>query len=141
MGGLETTAPAAGGPDGGSLQAVLLHKAAAPERSVPKSAGEPAPLPPRYYRTSELDVAPGIMTRVDPEYPGLVHVGGRVTIRLFIDERGNVENVAILRAEPPGYFEASARRAFLAARFTPGMKGGAPVKAQLTLQVDYAHPR
>lgn len=122
------------------LRALVLHGAGVQERPAPQASREAA-APPRYYRTSELDVVPGIMTRVNPDYPELVHVGGSVTIRLFIDERGTVEHVAVLRAEPRGYFEASARRAFMAARFSPAMKNGVPVKAQITLQVDYSHPR
>jgi protein TonB len=108
---------------------------------VPEAAAQQPAAPPRYYRTSELDVVPGIMTRVNPEYPQLARASGKVLIRLFIDERGVVERVAVLRAEPKGYFEASAQRAFLAARFTPGMKAGKAVKTQLTLQVDYQYPR
>ena len=125
------------------LSAVLIPEAAAQERPAPKPAAKAASVPVarRYYRSRELDVVPGIRTRVHPEYPHMAHVSGKVTIRLYIDEHGTVEHVGILRAEPPGHFEASARRAFLAARFTPGMKGGVPVKSQLTLQVDYSHPR
>ena len=124
-----------------AISAFLLPEAAAQARSVPKFAGKAAPAASRYYRTRELDVVPGIMTRTHPEFPDMARVNGKVLIRLFIDERGTVEHVAILRAEPPSIFEASARRAFLAARFTPGMKAGVPVKSQLTLQVDYTQPR
>jgi protein TonB len=121
-----------------AISAFLVPEAAAQPKPEPRpGAGNPAP---RYYRTSELDVVPGIMTRVVPEYPRL-SPSGKVVIRLFIDERGIVERVDVLRSEPKGVFEASAQRAFLAARFTPAMKAGKPVKAQLTLQVDYHSPR
>jgi TonB family protein len=96
-----------------------------------------------YYRTKELDVPPGIMTRVQPDYPEAAarsFLSGRVVIRLYISEAGAVERVAVLRAEPPGYFEQSAERAFLAARFSPGMKGGRPVKVQMTLEVSFDSP-
>lgn len=124
-----------------AISAFLLPEAAAQDRSVPRFAGKASSAASRYYRTRELDVVPGIMTRTHPEFPDMARVSGKVLIRLFIDERGTVEHVAILRAEPPNIFEASARRAFLAARFTPGMKAGVPVKSQLTLQVDYTQPR
>jgi protein TonB len=116
-----------------AISAILVPEAAAQQKPAVPAA--------RYYRTSELDVVPGIMTRVNPEYPQLARASGKVLIRLFIDERGVVERVAVLRSEPKGYFEASAQRAFLAARFTPGMKAGKAVKTQLTLQVDYQYPR
>ena len=124
-----------------AISAFLLPEATAQDRSVPKFAGKATPAASRYYRTRELDVVPGIMTRTHPEFPDMARVSGKVVIRLFIDERGLVEHVAILRAEPRDIFEASARRAFLAARFTPGMKAGVAVKSQLTLQVDYTQPR
>jgi TonB family protein len=96
-----------------------------------------------YYLTRELDVIPGIMTRVEPQYPESAlrrFLAGKVVIRLFIDESGKVERVVTLRADPPGYFEPSAEEAFRAARFSPGMKGGRPVKVQVTLEVNFEHP-
>lgn len=121
-----------------AISAILVPEAAAQQKPAPQPAAGSAP---RYYRTSELDVVPGIMTRVAPEYPQLARKSGKVVIRLFIDERGSVERVDVLRSEPKGYFEASAQRAFLAARFTPGMKSGKPVRTQMTLQVDYQYPK
>jgi protein TonB len=97
----------------------------------------------RYYRTRELDVVPGIMTRVMPEYPEHAarrFLAGRVVVRLFLDESGSVERVVALDAEPPGYFEQAAVDAFRAARFSPGMKDGRPVKVQITLEVNFEHP-
>lgn len=94
----------------------------------------------RYYTPRELDVKPGIMTRTEPEYPEAAarrFLSGKVVLRLFIDESGAVERALALRADPPGYFEQSAERAFGAARFTPGMKDGRAVKVQLTLEVSF----
>jgi len=141
VGGVAAPGASPGAQAASAISATLVPEAAAQERPAARPAGKAAPSPRRYYRTRELDVVPGIMTRVVPEYPHMAHVNGKVVIRLFIDERGTVEHVGVLRAEPPGHFEASARRAFLAARFTPGMKGGVAVKSQLTLQVDYTLPR
>ena len=109
-----------------------------------QSETQPAVPGVHYYATRELDVRPGIMTRVDPEYPERAarrFLAGKVIVRLFIDEAGKVERVAILQAEPPGYFEQPAQDAFKAARFSPGMKGGRPVKTQMTLEVNFEHPR
>jgi TonB family protein len=134
------------------LRAVLREPAsaesAAPrERTQAAVAAEPmrAPLPPapRYYRTRELDVVPGIMTRVEPQYPESAarrFLTGKVVVRLFIDESGKVERVLTLRADRPGYFEQPAERAFRAARFSPGVKSGRAVKVQMTLEVRFEHP-
>lgn len=103
-----------------------------------------APLPAlRYYRTPDLDVRPGILVRVEPEYPEAAarrFLSGRVVALVLIDEAGAVERVEILDADPPGYFEEAARRAFLAARFTPGMKQGRPVRVQMTLELNFESP-
>jgi TonB family protein len=109
------------------------------------AAAEPAgkPASPRYYPTRELDVRPGIKTRIEPEYPDAAarrSLSGKVVIRLYIDEKGKVERVETLRADPAGYFERSAEGAFRAARFTPAMKGGRPVKAQMTIEVHFDSP-
>jgi TonB family protein len=101
------------------------------------------PRGPRYYTPRELDVKPGIMTRVVPEYPEAAaqrSLAGKVVVRLFIDESGAVERVLALRADPPGYFERSAEQAFGAARFSPGVKDGRAVKVQLTLEVNFDSP-
>lgn len=98
---------------------------------------------PRYHLTRELDVRPGIMTRVDPEYPQAAarrFLSGRVVIRLDIDETGKVERVRTVKATPPGYFEQSAERAFRDARFTPGMKDGRAVKVRMVLEIDFDNP-
>lgn len=91
-----------------------------------------------YYKRSELQVQPGIKTRTMPEYP-LAAIGsgltGTVTLRLFVDDEGRVERVLTLSAVPPGYFEASAERAFRAALFTPGYRAGKPVPVQIVIEV------
>lgn len=103
-----------------------------------------APLPAlRYYRTRDLDVRPGILVRVEPEFPEAAarrFLSGRVVAQLLIDESGAVERVEVLEAEPPGYFESAARTAFLAARFTPGMKDGRPVRVQMVLELNFESP-
>jgi TonB family protein len=126
-----------GGPD---LHVSLRELSPAPTETAARAAGLPIQ---RYYRTRELDVRPGIMTRVQPEYPESAarrFLAGSVRIELYIDEAGRVERVQTLHAEPPGYFEASTQSAFLAARFTPGMKDGRPVKVKLRLEVKFGDP-
>lgn len=111
---------------------IVLHAAAAAD-----------PVPSRYYQTRELDVPPGIKTHLEPVYPDAAarrSLSGKVVIRIYINEEGTVDRVETLRAQPPGYFERSAERAFRAARFTPGMKGNRPVKTQMTIEVSFDSP-
>ena len=96
-----------------------------------------------YYRTRDLDVRPGIMVRVAPDYPLAAARGGisgKVVIRLYISEKGSVDRVETVRATPPGYFEKSAERAFSAARFSPGRKNQRPVKSQMLIEVSFDAP-
>ena len=119
----------------GAIAAAIALQAAAAEPAAPASS--------HYYPVRELDVRPGITTNVEPKYPeAAVHrsLSGKVVIRLYIDEKGSVERVQTLRADPPGYFEQSAERAFRAAHFTPGMKGGHAVKTEMTIEVSYDGP-
>lgn len=119
---------------------------APPAGAAGPASTEPPPVLPRptsYYSTRELDVRPGIMTRVEPEYPEAAarrFLSGSVQLQLYIEADGRVSRVEILRADPPGYFEESATRAFGAARFSPGMKDGRPVAAQMTLEVSFDAP-
>lgn len=129
---------------------VDLAPAAAPAATAQAGGGAPGAspdanplMPPRYYSARELDVRPGILTRIEPEYPleaARRFLSGRVVAKLLIGETGLVQDVLIVEAEPPGYFEAAARKAFAAARFTPAMKDGRPVRAQLVLEILFEGP-
>jgi TonB family protein len=128
------------------LQVLLQPEAAVFVEAKPRQKPAPAAAPARpsvakhYYRTAELDVRPGIMVHVEPRYPERAaqdQVAGRVLAHLFLREDGTVEQVAIVRAEPPGYFEYSVEQAFGSARFTPGMKDGRAVKVQMALEVSF----
>ena len=64
---------------------------------------------------------------------------GTATIgRLLINEFGVVDQAAVVRSVPKGLFEKSALEAFAAARFSPGMLMGLPVKSQVTIEVEFA---
>ena len=129
--------------------AETVPTAAAPAAVPPRAGADatPAPAPAfsprpaqRYYTTREVDARPGILMQVEPEYPEAAarrFLSGRVVARLLIDETGAVEKVAVVSAEPPGYFEAAAEKAFLAARFTPGIKDGRPVRVQMLLEINF----
>lgn len=86
---------------------------------------------------------PGIKTRVAPEYPDAAArrgLSGKVVLRLYINEKGIVDRVETLSAQPKGMFERSAERAFHAARFSPGMKNKHPVSTQMTIEVSFDGP-
>ena len=115
---------------------------AAPIAATPP--GVSAESPTRYFLARELDARPVALGPIDPAYPNdayLRDIPGSVLVRLHITETGTVEKAVIVRANPPGYFEDAVQRAFLAARFSPGMRGGRPVRVQMTVEVRYDSPR
>ena len=96
---------------------------------------------PMYYPANQLDQRPLIKTHVEPAFPrDSAAPNGRVVLRLYIGEQGEVEKMAIVEAEPPGAFEKSALDAFAEARFTPGIKNGAPVRCLMTIEVLFGAP-
>lgn len=113
-------------------------------RNAPRDSAPVALLPQGlYYPSSELDARPGIMVHINPEYPAQAmaeRIEGSAVIRIYINERGGVDDVVAMSGTPPGLFEDSAVQAFRNARYSPGAKGGIPVKTFLTLEVNYQLP-
>lgn len=98
---------------------------------------------PQYYPSNELDTRPGIMVHIKPDYPEQAiasQISGKAVIRLYINERGSIDDAVAISGTPPGVFEESALRAFREARFSPGAKGGIPVKCYITLEVNFELP-
>lgn len=122
--------------------------------SPPREPVEPAPRPaeiapqagperagaatPNWYTGRDLDVLPRPLGPVDPPFPlnaQLRGVSGKVTLALSIDATGRVVDAAVVRADPPGFFEESALVAFRSAPFAPGIKGGRPVHSKVQMVV------
>ncbi len=128
----------------GLLRVMLLPEEAGPQPTAPARVAAPpasAPRAPRYLAAHELDRRPQILSHVEPHFPALALVPtGRVVLRLYIDETGAVDAVAAESADRTGAFEAAAREAFAEARFLPGIKDGAPVKALVRVEVLFGSP-
>ncbi len=93
---------------------------------------------PDYLLGARLDPGPRPLGDIQPEYPDSANLQeGKVVLRLLISDSGVVDNVAVLRAEPKGLFEEAALEAFRAARFSPGLVLGTPVKSQITVEVEF----
>jgi len=106
------------------------------------SAGVEVPLirDPVYYPVKQLDVQPRPLVMVKPAYPGAAlaaRLNGIVTLLLLIDEFGIVNEVDVVNADPPGYFEDAATAAFRTARFEPAQRQGHAVKSRVLIKVNY----
>ncbi|MFP5381170.1 MAG: energy transducer TonB [Gammaproteobacteria bacterium] len=120
---------------------------AAPSDGEPATRATPAPelaissgADLTYYRSRELDTPLRALREVLPEYPAEAHrlrQSGKVRLQLKLEADGQVSDVEILGADPPGVFDESARTAFRVARFAPPQKGGRPVRALVVIEVVY----
>jgi periplasmic protein TonB len=108
------------------------------DRNLP-SAEVPLLVDPVWYEAKDLDLYPRPLTPVEPEYPAsAAAVLGEVTLLLQIDEYGAVNQLSVLAAEPPGYFEEPAAQAFQTARFAPAQREGRPVRSRIVVKVRFA---
>ena len=102
----------------------------------------------RYLSRSQLDQPPAAQADIALPFPDTAPLGSyRAVLTLFIDPTGQVQRVRTESAEgtestegaslPPS-LDNAARQAFLAARFTPGVKDGQPVRSRIRVEVLYS---
>jgi periplasmic protein TonB len=126
-----TTPVSAGATSVASLQSTLPNTAPPPK---------PALLPPapEYRPRSALETSPKLINEITPVYPDNDELQeGSVVLRLLIDEKGKVDDVAVVRSTPAILFDRSAVNAFQQAQFLPGKYLGIAVKSQLLIEVKF----
>lgn len=113
-----------------------------PRPGAPAAAAGTGPVPaPKYHRAAELDQRPQIRVHVEPQFPALALAPtGRVVLRLYVNEAGEVDEVAVESADATGAFAEAARKAFAGARYYPGVKDGKPVKSLVRIEVLFGLP-
>ncbi len=103
------------------------------------SAEVPLLVDPAWYEAQDLDLYPRPLAPVQPAYPASAPaILGEVTLLLQIDEFGVPQQLSVVTAEPAGYFEEPALRAFQTARFTPAQREGRPVRSRIVVKVRFA---
>lgn len=126
--------------------AVPIEPGVAPNVATPDAAGTAlpqlsvAPTDAVYYKAGEVDQGAQFLNEILPEYPAEAHfrgLTGSVDLVLYIDEAGQIRDITVERAEPPGFFEESAIKAFRTARFSPAIKDGRPVKSRKNIRVSF----
>lgn len=93
-----------------------------------------------YFSTPELDVIPKIRRDIDlnpSELNSFKHSGGKVILRLWIDEGGRVAKVETVNSDLPAVFAEVAARVFMQADFLPGRKNGLAVKSKVEAVLFY----
>ena len=101
------------------------------------------PQPPQsndtYYAAHDVDVYPAPRGPLKIEYPERAAraVSGRVLVMLALNEAGVIDDIAIVKSEPQGYFEDAVRGALGLARFFPAQKNGRAVKSRILVNVEF----
>jgi len=79
----------------------------------------------------------GIQEKIKyPEIAIRARVEGKVYVKAFVDEKGNVVDAEVVKGIGAGCDEA-ALEAILKTKFTPGKQRGKPVKVQITIPVQF----
>lgn len=98
---------------------------------------------PTYYRTDQLTKPPRPTSRPSLDVPRTVarSVSGKVTLKLWIDERGRVDLVEIESSNLPEAISGMAAEALGKVRFVPGEMDGKRVRTLMRIEVAYAGGR
>jgi len=131
--------PAPAAPDAAPLVPSAPNPAPQPSSALP-AVNVPLLVDPTYYTAKQLDVQPRALAAINPVYPpDAVARGtaGWVVLKLKLDESGNVQDVEVSDASPPGVFDQSALDAFRNAHFAPAQKDGRMVKSLMQIKVRY----
>lgn len=138
--------PAASGPDSAvkepAAEAPIEARQSAPEVSPadPAPIVLSSPVDLRFYGAREIDVQPRALADIVPVYPAEAdreRLSGSVVLELRLEADGRVVSADVVRASPPGVFDAATVEAFEQARFAPAIKDGHPVRAQILIEVTY----
>jgi len=92
------------------------------------------------FEAGDIDNMLRPLSNVPPPYPFRARrmgIEGWVEIRFLVNEKGNVEIVNVIKAEPENVFEDSVRQTVLRWHFTPGMVEGEPVKTWVSTTVKF----
>jgi protein TonB len=87
-----------------------------------------------------VDSKPRPTRRVSATYPPRARaqgVTGWVKMSLLISDRGTVDRIKVLRADPPGVFEEAAQTAVREWQFEPATYDGEPVKVWATQTIRF----
>lgn len=94
----------------------------------------------RYFSLDELDERPIVIQDIPEDPPELRDLpqGGKLILRLWINEEGKVVNAEPVSSELPKAFIDSARNGFLMSRFAPGRIHGNAVGTVMDVVLNYA---
>ncbi|MBI9075065.1 MAG: energy transducer TonB [Desulfatibacillum sp.] len=93
------------------------------------------------FNESDLDSPARELTGTKPVYPlraRRMNVEGTVKVRFVLTKEGEIRDLVIVEANPPGYFEDATLRTITSSwRFSLGKKGGQPADAVLVREIRF----
>lgn len=107
-------------------------------------SGGPLPIAaPAYYTTDQLSKRPQMLPEapLDEDNLRVLAASGKVVLRLWISDRGEVVASEIERSDLPAEFSASVAAAFRRVRFAPGERAGLPVGSIIRVEINYSEER
>src|SRR5262245_28911064 len=113
----------------------VATKAAGSAASGTKRAPSPASEM-TYYPAGELDVFPRLLTPLGVEHIGKAAGGATIRAIVKIDDAGAVKGIEV--AAPSRQAEEALRATLTAARFTPALREGRPVRSRIVLEFRFA---
>jgi TonB family protein len=94
----------------------------------------------KYYGARQLDVYPALVSVLDLPHAARRNADGAegyVLLLVMIDATGTVDDVSIVEAQASDITNERAVAAVRAARFSPAVRSGRPVKSRLFIRIDY----
>ncbi len=95
---------------------------------------------PDVFTVDDLDVPISMTARIPPVYPLRARqrrIEGWVRVKLLVNERGEVDQVAVLEAEPAGIFESNVKSCVKKWKFSKAIVAGVPVKVWMVTTVRF----
>ena len=91
-----------------------------------------------YFRRSELSSFPQALTNPNIRLPENddPRIIGAVRLRLFISEKGEVDDIKIVNSSLPDIYDAASVAGYKSVRFVPGEINGKAVRSQIEVEVD-----
>lgn len=114
---------------------------AAPAAGNPARGSNLLPIPaPTYYRSDQLTKPPRPTSQPKLDLPRAIarSASGKVRLKLWINERGNVDSVEVESSNLPETVSGAAAAAFGKVRFVPGEIDGKRVRTLMRIEVAYA---
>ena len=107
-----------------------------PMKTVPFDMGDVQ----NTFELNQLDEPLTPLVKIPPIYPGRARrrgIEGFVEVEFVVNEQGTVENILIIKSDPPEVFDNTVKKTVSKWRFKPGSIAGIPVKTRVKVPFQF----